>query len=148
MAKITLDIQSVGKKPLISIPPGTRIKLELPTGETVIEYVDTKQDILKQKYANLMGNPITISEAAAKYGVPRPTIQRWKDNGYITILELSYPAKFDEAEIKYCVDIYLEKKQLGLGFYGSPLLDEDGLPYQLKHPQLSEYRRRKKTKAN
>ena len=29
------------------------------------------------------------------------------------------------------------------GHGGAPLLDEDGLPYELKRPKLAEYRRRK-----
>ncbi len=51
---------------------------------------------------------------------------------------------FNEAEIAYCVDIYQNRKRVG----GVPLLDENGLPYELKHPELSAYRRRKRRQAN
>jgi hypothetical protein len=49
--------------------------------------------------------------------------------------------ELDEAEVAYCAEIYHARN----GISGVPLLDEDGLAYQLKHPELSEYRRKRLT---
>ncbi len=40
----------------------------------------------------------------------------------------------DEAEIVYCVVIYRQHR-------AQPLLNENGLPYELKRPALAKYRR-------
>ena len=53
--------------------------------------------------------------------------------------------ELDEAEVAYCAGIYHERKTLGITRV--PLLDENGLAYELKHPKLFEYRRRKKKQA-
>lgn len=103
----------------------------------------TKKEIIEKKYKSLIGQPITVSDASEKYNVPRPTIQRWKDKGYLTVLESGYQAKLDEADVAYCVDIYRSKKQQST-LYGRPLLDDRGLPYEMKQPKLSNYRRKKK----
>ena len=55
--------------------------------------------------------------------------------------------KLDEAEVAYCAEIYHERKAAGIRS-GAPLLDEDGLPYELKHPELSAYRCRKRRQEN
>ena len=66
-----------------------------------------------------------------------------KDKGYITVIEPGYQMKLNEAEVAYCVDVHNKKKEAGIGFRG-PLLDANGLPYQLKHPELAKYRREKR----
>ncbi len=106
----------------------------------------TKDEIIAAKFAHLGNQSITLTEAAKKYDIPRGTLQTWVyRNRYITPSHPdNYPVLFNEAEIAYCADIYHERKQAGTGFHGAPLLDEDGLPYELKHPDLAQYRHRKR----
>jgi hypothetical protein len=107
----------------------------------------TKEEIIASKYTELQDQAITLSQASEKYKVPRGTIRNWFYNSYVKPTDpTSYPMLFNEAEIAYCAEIYYERKQAGTGFYGAPLLDENGLPYELKHPSLAKYRRKKKTR--
>jgi hypothetical protein len=104
----------------------------------------TKEEIITAKFIHLEGQPITLSEAAEKYDIPRGTIESWYYRAkYIQpIPPDSYPANFDEAEVAYLADIYHSRKKTGSR---APLLDKDGLPYELKHPDLAQYRRKKNT---
>lgn len=137
---------------LTNLPPETRIQVDQPPGSSLSVDIlteektvtQTKADILQAEYADLIGKEITVSDAAKKYNIPRQTILNWKNSNYITVLETGYRLILDEADVAYCADIYHDRKESGIGFYGSPLLDEDGLPYKLKHPSLAKYRRRKK----
>lgn len=122
--------------------------VQLPSGELLVSAENgqpkTREMIIAEKFSHVKGKPITITEAAKKYGVPRPTIGTWMKRKYIEVIDsASYPMKVDEADILYCVDIYRKRKALGITG-GAPLLDENGLPYQLKHPDLSKRRRKKK----
>lgn len=104
----------------------------------------SKEDIIERRWPELIGKPITVGEAAKKYKIGRPTIFKWVQKGYISILDKdAYPMPLDAAEVEYCVQIYEERKKTGIGFYGAPLLDDHGLPYQLKRPDVAEYRQRK-----
>jgi len=69
----------------------------------------------------------------------------WKNKGYLRVLKPGYRMQIDESDIAYCAEIYHRRKERGIGFR-APLLDSEGLPYQLKHPKLAEYRKRKKNK--
>lgn len=134
------------KNILTNCRPGAKIELiKLPTGEFIVTWGrKTKEEIIIEKYLHLIDQPITVTEASEKYHVPRPTIQRWKDKGYLKVLDPGYQAKLNEADVAYCVDIYRGKKEEGT-LYGRPLLDEKGLPYEMKRPKLSDYRRQKKS---
>lgn len=115
-----------------------RIKITIDGGKPIT--VKTKTDIIKQLYPNLIGQPITISQASAKYGIHRQTIWQWVKSGYITIITPGYRMTVDEADVAYCVRVFNQQKQAGHKF-GTPLLDENGLPYQIKHPDLAQKRR-------
>ena len=123
--------------------------VQLPSGELLVaadngSLPKTKEEIIEEKFSNLQGHPITISEAAEKYHVPRSTIEKWIEREYIEIVDAnSYPMKVNEADISYCVDVYQERKAMGIKG-GVPLLDENGLPYELKHPTLSQRRKRQR----
>lgn len=130
------------RKLLTNTRPGDKIEIK-PSGEIVVQ--QTKEEIIQDKYPALIGQGITLSEAADRYGVPRGTIQGWQYKDYISVVEDSYPVKLNEAEIAYCADIYKARKASGVGFYGAPLLDANGLAYELKHEWLAEYRKRKNT---
>ena len=100
--------------------------------------------IRREDFAHLEGVPITVSEAARKYGVSVQTLHNWIKKGYITPLKRgtskNNPTVCNEAEIAYCAQIYEVRKLFGVRF-GAPLLNADGTPYLLKHPGLSLYRR-------
>ncbi|MCP4370663.1 MAG: hypothetical protein GY797_21505, partial [Deltaproteobacteria bacterium] len=100
-------------------------------------------EIIAVRFAYLSGQPITLTKAAKKYNVPRSTLQNWvyRSNYLKPIPPASYPANFDEAEIAYLADIYQDRQRTGSR---APLIDESGLPYELKHPDLAQYRRKKK----
>ncbi|MFQ5612902.1 MAG: hypothetical protein ACE5H9_12285 [Anaerolineae bacterium] len=123
---------------------------KLPSGEILVSDHDldqgkTKEQIIAKKYGNLRGRPITITDAAKKYNVPRGTLNAWVfRSNYIRIVDdLSYPKKIDEAEAAYCAEIYHARKRERIT--GIPFFDEEGRPYKkLKHPKLSKYRRLKR----
>lgn len=125
----------------VSASPGDIIAVFNDTGEELLKQrIPTKQDFLKRE---LVGKPITVSEAVKKYGVPQTTILTWIKNGFVSVLERGYRTIIDEADIDYCAMIYQERKQSGIGFR-APLFNEDGLPYKLEHEQLAIYRRNKR----
>ncbi len=120
---------------------------QLPSGELLVSddglnQTKTKEQIIEEKFTHLQGQAITISEAAQKYNVPGTTIRNWIKAGYIQTLGDSYPTNINEADIAYCADVYGPRKSANITRV--PLLSENGLPYQLKRPELAEYRRRKK----
>ncbi len=109
----------------------------------------TKDQIVIEKYSHLQEKWISVSEAAREYKVLGRTIREWINLGYIEVDKTSYPMKLNQADVAYCAEIHHARS----GISGVPLLDENGLAYQLKHPELSEYRQRKreeeqKVKAN
>ena len=122
---------------------------QLPSGDLLVSddglnEAKTKEQIIEEKFGNLIGQPITVTEAAEKYDLHRNTLLEWSKNGYIAVLKHGYRMELDEAEVAYCAEIHYERKELGITRV--PLLDENGLAYQLKHPKLFEYRRRKKNR--
>ena len=101
----------------------------------------TKEQIIAEEYSHLKGRQITVSDASEKYDIAGPTIQKWIKNKYIEIVNTDeYPMTIDEAEIAYCEKIYREQG----GKSGARIFDENGHPYQLKHPKLAAYRQRKR----
>ena len=104
--------------------------------------------IKREDFAHLEGVPITVSEAARKYGVSPFTIQTWKRR-YPHVVEVLTPghgrrgAKLNEAAIAYLVAIYRVREKFGLRS-GTSLVDTEGNPTLIKHPELSIYRRMKK----
>jgi len=104
------------------------------------------QAITQEQFIHLRGNKITITDAEQKYGIPNRTIRKWIGHNYIQVIDRGYPVKIDEGNLAYCAAIYSERQKAGV-VAGAPLLNEQRKPYLLKHPGLSEYRRRKRTKA-
>ena len=132
---------------LHKLPAGVKIEVTktLGAGEFIVTAEkQTKAEIIAERYPKLVGHPITLSDAAQKYGVPRTTIQGWvyRSNYLAPLDPTSYPTRFDESEIAYLVEIYTQRK---LSDSKAKLLDDNGLPYEIKHPELADYRRRKKT---
>lgn len=78
-----------------------------------------------QKFINLRGVPISISEASRKYNVAHPTIVRWTQRGHIKRLGMDRNrVLIDEADIAYCAEIY--RSRSGQGKW---LFNQDGTPY-------------------
>lgn len=128
---------------LSQTPVGVKMELiKSPTGQLIVTTEKTKADILKERYGHLIGRPITVSDAAKKYDVLRGTIHKWRQKGYISTIEPGYQMTVNEAEVAYCVDTYRDQQAKGM-VRGTPLFNGDGLPYELKHPELSTYRRLK-----
>ncbi len=104
------------------------------------QVMPTKDDLLDK---SLIGQPITVTEAVQKYNIPQTTLLEWAKKGIVTVVEKGYRTKIDEADIAYCAKLYHERKNSGIGFR-APLLTDDGLPYELKHPKLAKYRQKKR----
>jgi len=121
----------------------------LPSGDILVSdngrdlsQIKTKEQLVEEKFGYLRFAPITVSEAAAKYRVPNTTLREWIAHRYVTVVDEAYPIRVDQAEVAYCAEIYHRRQSMGIRS-GVPLLDDDGLAYQLKHPDLSQYRRRR-----
>jgi hypothetical protein len=122
-------------------PPGSIISVVDRNGEEIMhQVIPTKEDLLDK---SLIGQSITATDAASKYNVNRYTILTWKKRNLIAVIKDGYKLELDEADVAYCAKIYHERRLSGIR-YGAPLLTEDGLPYELKHPKLAQYRHSKK----
>ena len=135
-----------------AILPGGEIGVSKDAAE--INAINEKLRAIKRKQFDRLRNvPITITDASNKYSIQRDTILLWVNKQrYIKILKTGYRMEIDEADVAYCAAIYeLRRSFIGQskerGQTGAPLLDEMGDPYLLKHPKLSEYRRKKKPLA-
>jgi hypothetical protein len=117
---------------------------QLPSGELLVSDESlnqkTKEQIVEERFAHLRGKPITVSDAEGVYKLKNMTIRRWIANGYIRVVNDGYPIKVDESDVAYCAKVYDEQD----GKSGRRIFDGDGNPYQLKHPKLAEYRRRRR----
>jgi len=100
--------------------------------------------IKRSLFAHLAGVTITVSDGAQKYGVHRNTVLNWVKRGYVKQIKSGYKMEIDEADLAFCARVNEIRKQHEMLFSG-PLLNDAGQPYQIKHPSLSEYRRKKKT---
>jgi hypothetical protein len=128
--------------------------VRLPSGELLVSAENgqhkTKEDIINDKFAHLRGQVITVTEAAEKYGEKcgfhRNTILEWVKHEYITVHKPGYRMELDEADVAYCADVYRQRKKAG-GTRGVPLLDEKGLPYELKSPEMAQYRRHQRRRG-
>lgn len=122
--------------------------VQLPSGELLVaadngSLPKTKEQIIQEKYTHLRQQPITVTDAADKYDLHRDTVLEWVKKDYITSLKQGGRGsrmELDEAEVAYCAKIYHERG----GKRGVRLFDENGNPYQLKHPQLARYRRKQR----
>jgi hypothetical protein len=134
---------------LTNSPEKVKINIEftkLPTGAISVSGVPkTKDQLILDKYAHLVGQGITISQAAKKYSVPRDAVENWVYQGkYIQFVdEISYPKQINEADVAICADIYKYRQMAGIK--GVPFFDKDGLYIEkLMHPNLSIARRQKR----
>jgi len=77
-----------------------------------------------QDFTHLKGEPISISDAARKYGIHTSTLTRWMQRGYIAQLgKDGRRTLLDEADVAYCAKVYLSDSG-----QGKWLFDEKGKP--------------------
>jgi hypothetical protein len=97
----------------------------------------------KEQFKHLKGNAITVTDASARYHIPRNTILNWARYGHALIIKKGYRMELDECDIAYLAYIYHRRG----GGRGKVLIDDAGRPYRLKDPKAaayrSEYRKRK-----
>lgn len=137
---------------LTNLPPGNILQVKpLPSGEFTVAVVQeeekpkTKQELIAEKYAHLVGRGITMSQAAIDYQIPKNTVRNWVyQSRYVRVVdEDCYPRLVDEAEVAVCADIYKERQKIGLT--GLPFFDDAGYVItERKREDLAEYRRRKR----
>ncbi|MCG3210929.1 MAG: hypothetical protein FOGNACKC_04565 [Anaerolineae bacterium] len=142
--KLQTDVEAAVESLLQNLPPGVKVDVNFtPDGAITFTVQQTKEQILKEKYGHLLGKKLSLTEAAKKYNVPRGTLLSWVYyTNYLSPVDSdAYPKLFNEAEVAYLVDIYEERRRVGSK---ALLVDDDGLPYEFKHPNLAEYRRNKK----
>ena len=114
----------------------------VPKANNANDINDRLRAIRREDFEHLRGKAITVTEAAEKYGVHRNTVLGWAKQKYITVLRESVGRgsyiELDEADTAYCAAIHVVRKQ-----YKSraKLLDDDGSPYLLMHPDLAKARR-------
>jgi hypothetical protein len=131
---------------------------QLPNGEIVVSENNTRQSTINEQlqainpkhFAHLAGQEISVTEAADKYSreflmpLLKHTILLWVRQGHIKVLKPSTGRGsrmlLDEADVAYCAKIHTTRQHAGV-HSGVPLLDKQGLPYLLKHPELSRARR-------
>jgi hypothetical protein len=124
----------------------------LPDGEIVVSKTSAQvaaineqlKAIKRADFAKLKGKPVTITEAVEKYDIPNTTLRDWTQRPHhVTVLKEGYGKELDEGDVAYCAKVY-HVRRAAESLSGAPLLDAEGSPNLLKHPHLSEYRRRKK----
>ena len=127
-----------------------------PNGEIMVEENPQADDInaqlaaiRREDFEHLRQNRISVTEGASKYNLHRDTVRIWVKKGYIVPLDIPKGRGrgsrmiLDEADVAYCAEIHNTRQQAGV-YAGAPLLDEQGKPNLLKHPDLSRYRRERK----
>jgi len=120
----TSKLESMSRGELIALAKRGIIKVMLAS---VIPTSKTEMPEYKRN-SDLHGKPISLSEAARKYGVPFTTLRQWKDKGLIRILGYDKNRLLvDEGEVAYCAEI--RKSNPGAGKW---LFNPDGTPYTPK----------------
>ena len=115
--------------------------VQLPDGSMAVSEQETEQDIPQEEIDKLRGFPISVKQAVERYDIPEQTLRVWIQRKYIAILKPGYGMEVDHGDVAKCVAVYRRHKQAGSR---APLFDEAGHPYELKYPDVAEYRRRKK----
>ena len=131
---------------VIAVTPDDRPLQVAPQQDNGDDINARLSQIRREDFAHLEGVPITVSEAARKYGVGARTIRKWLElyPAHVRVLAPPrgpYGAKINEADIAYLAAIHNTRKQFGVRS-GVPLIDTEGNPNLLKHPLLSMYRKK------
>lgn len=139
----SLTIKQAAKL-LSQLPVSSTIELQkLPDNRVIVTNNghQTKTEIVQERFSNLVGSEITVSEAAKKYNLHRNTILKWAKLDYVKVVKGGYRMTLDEADIAYCHYVYQRRKERGIT-RGTPLLRRDASPYDtLKHPSIAKLRK-------
>lgn len=119
------------------------IRANVHEGIILIPEHEIAKTVTREKFAQLEGKPITVTQAVKKYNIPYSTLIGWIHSKLrlITVLKSGYAMQINEADVAYCSEIYKARGK------SSRLFDEAGRPYQLKRPELAAYRQRKAKQA-
>jgi transposase len=135
---------------LTNLAPGATLDLEIhkTTEGTLIlrPQPASKEELLAEKYGHLRANELSLTQAAQKYDVPRGTIENWIYRAkYLQFsTETTHPKLINEAEMAYLAELYHQRLTTGSK---APLLDDNGLPYEVKYPELAATRRKRRTRS-
>src|SRR3989304_4079018 len=95
---------------LSNTPDSAKIDISHSPGKDMITVTSSKQELIRQKYPALVGQAITVTEAANKYAIHRNTILEWITKGYIKVIKPGYQMTIDSADAAYCAEIYRQRK--------------------------------------
>jgi len=132
---ISLDeIKSLARRGIINVS-------QIPSGELFVSESELSTQQLSQRFVHLRGVEITVPDAAAKYEIPRTTIDGWIKKDYIKVIKSGYGMILDEATVAFCAHVYRKHKRENSR---APLFDHSMQPYKLKFPDVADYRHRRK----
>lgn len=147
--KLLTQLVETGKIEAVRLPSG---EILVPA-ENGFQTLQTKEEIIAEKFANLRGQKISASEASRKYSkkygisIANELFSRWSRLGYID-RESGYRLQLDEADVAYCAEVYAQKhKEYEGRLRGVRIFDEEGNPYQLKYPEVAEQLRAERQQA-
>jgi len=129
---------------------GSIAAAQLPNGELLVaeSNVDPSLNIKRENFEHLRGQAISASEASRRYSELLGTtiypsrFSEWAKAGFIKVLDRGWKISLDEADVAYCATVYKAKYDFyGGQMIGVPIFDQDGNPYQPKHPELAAYKR-------
>ncbi len=98
----------------------------------------------RAQFARLQGKGITLTDAAAKYGLLRARIAYWaKHPEYLKRLGTDRPAQYDEADPAFLAAVVRYREAHGI--INTDLLNEDGSPrFELVAQYMADRRRKQK----
>lgn len=117
------------------------IKANEINGDILVPESETKCVVTREQFRKLRDKPITVSQSIEKYGLNSATWSRYIKAGLVKVLTPGYRMTLNEQDVAYCAEVYKVRGK------SSRIFDAAGRPYQLKRPELKEYRERKASHA-
>lgn len=116
------------------------IKANVLEGEILVPESEVRI-VTREQFRKLRDKPITVAQAIEKYGLNSATWSRYIKAGLVRVLTPGYRMTLNEQDVAYCAEVYKMRGK------SSRIFDAAGRPYQLKRPELKEYRERKASHA-
>ncbi len=123
------------------VSDGTIRAVQLPDGSMAVSEQEIHEIASQSSALELRGHPVSVRAASEKYEVPGTTIREWIKREYIAVIKPSFAMELDEADVAECVVVYRKHKERGTR---APLFDDSGRPYELRYPDVAQYRRKRK----
>lgn len=83
--KVLTQLITVGMLETKTVSGGILVAVDKNGGAEQPEEPQTKEEIIAAKFGDLIGQPITLSEAAEKNNIPRGTLNSWfRQSNYIS----------------------------------------------------------------